>query len=162
MTTDGAVLVGGTLCVPPGLLAELHAELQAPRQAVPMGVVQPHRTPQMTALIDTLMSGAIAHRQATRETPRAFPALSRTQALTPWEASAPAGDLSGSGEAVSVAVVSGMLGFSPQWVRVLAGNGALPGAQKVRGIGNGIGPARVRWRIPLASVHAYLQTREVV
>jgi hypothetical protein len=162
MTTGAAVLVGGTLCVPPELLAALHAELIAPRQQVPLDVVQPHRSPQMAALTDTVLAGAIAHKQATRESPCAFPALSQTQAVTPWEASAQVDGPSEDGEAVSVAVVSGMLGFSPQWVRVLASSGALPGARKFRShSGNGRGTARIRWCIPLASVHAYLRDRQV-
>jgi hypothetical protein len=161
--TSAAVLVGGVLCVPPELLAELHAELQAPRQAVPLNVTTPRRTPQIAELVDLVRDGAIAHRQRTRETLRAFPALSQPSSAPSLAVSAPAGGLSmgESGEVVGVAVASGMLGFSPQWVRVLAASGQLPGSRKTRGIGNGGGPARARWCIPLVAVHAYLQTREV-
>jgi hypothetical protein len=163
MTTgEGAVLIGGCVVIPGGLLAELRAELEQPRQTVPMGVIQPHRSRQMAALVDMLMSGAIAHRQATCETPRAFVPLSHPASVPPWEASVVAGDLSEDGRVAGVAVVSEMLGFSPQWVRVLAASGALPGACKTRGsVGNGRGTARNRWCIPLASVHAYLRDRQV-
>jgi hypothetical protein len=163
MTTgEGAVLVGGCVVIPGGLLAELHAELIAPRQQVPLDVHQPHRSPQMVALVGTVMSGAIAHNQATRETPRAFVPLSQPSSVTRWEASVVAGDLSEDGGVVGVAVVSGMLDKSQQWVRVLAASGALPGARKTRGsVGNGRGAARICWRIPLVAVHAYLSDRRV-
>jgi hypothetical protein len=161
MMADGAaVLVGGVLCVPPELLAELHAELQAPRRQVPMDVRIPQRTPAMAALADAVMSGAIAHNQALRETGRKRESLSQTQAVTPLATSAQVGGPSEDGEAVGVSFVSGMLGKSPQWIRVLASRGAFPGATLSHS-GNGRGTARICWRIPLAAVHAYLQTREV-
>jgi hypothetical protein len=162
MTTSAAVLVGGTLCVPPDLLAELHAELTAPRRQVPMSVAVPHRSPAITALVDLVRDGAIAHRQRTRETLRAFPALSPAPCAPSLATSAPVGDLSGSGEAVGVDIASGMLGKSLQWTRVLAKSGRLPGARMTLSrSGNGSGPARNRWCIPLASVRAYHANREV-
>jgi hypothetical protein len=163
MTDGAAVLIGGALIVPPDLLGELLHELQAPRQAVPMGVVVPHRSPAISALVDLTSQGAIAHKQATtRASPRAFVPLSRSPSAAPLPVSVVAGDLSEDGRVVGVAVVSEMLGFSPQWVRVLASSGALPGARKFRShSGNGRGTARNRWCIPLTSVHAYLADRQV-
>jgi hypothetical protein len=161
MTSDAAVLIGGCVVVPPELLGELHAELVAPRQQVPLDVVQPHRSPQMVALVGTVMDGAIAHRQATRATRESFATLSHSASVPPWESSVDRHAGLSDGEAVSVAFVAEMLGKSHQWVRRLATIGALPGAHKGRGFGNGSGPARICWRIPLASAHAYLQTREV-
>jgi hypothetical protein len=160
MTSGAAVLVGGTLCVPPELLAALHAELQAPRQRPPMGVVQPHRTPQMVALIDTVLTGAIAHRKRLRESCESFATLAHSQAVTPLDTSVVAG-IPSDGEVVGVAVVAEMLEKSKPWVRELARNGALPGARKVRGVGNGRGAAHEHWCIPLASAHAYLADRQV-
>jgi hypothetical protein len=163
MTTDGgAVLIGGALIVPPDLLAALHAELIAPRQQVPLDVAQPHRSARMVALTGAVLAGAIAHKQATRATPRAFPAPSRTSSVTPSEASAPVDGPSEDGEAVGVDIASGLLGFSPQWVRALAKSGALPGARlTLSRSGNGRGATRNRWCIPLASVHAYRADRRV-
>jgi hypothetical protein len=164
MTTgEAAVLVGGCVVIPGGLLAELLHELQAPRQTVPMGVVQPHRSPAISALVDLTRQGAIAHNRATtRESSRKRESLSRTSTVTSWEASVVAGSLSIGGEVVGVDIASGLLGFSPQWVRVLASSGALPGARKFRShSGNGRGTARIRWCIPLAAVHAYLADRQV-
>jgi hypothetical protein len=163
MTTGAAVLVGGCVVIPPELLAELHAELSAPRRQVPMSVAVPRRSSQMTALTDTVLTGAIAHNQALRESPRKR-ALGAQTPFTPSLAASVdrhAG-LSDDGEVVGVAVASGMLGFSLQWTRALAKSGALPGARMSRSrSGNGSGPARLCWCIPLASVHAYLADRQV-
>jgi hypothetical protein len=161
-TAEAAVLIGGCVVVPPELLAELHAELIAPRQAVPLDVVQPHRSPQMVALTGAVLAGAIAHNRATtRESDRKRATLSHPASVPPWKASASAGSLSMGGEVVGVAVAGVMLGFSLQWIRELARNGALPGARKIRGFGNGRGAAHTRWCIPLTSVHAYRADRRV-
>lgn len=159
MTTGALLLSGGDLVIPAELLKELHAELTAPRQAVPLNVTTPRRTRQIAELVDLVLTGAIAHHQA--ESGRKRVTLSQPSPVPPSVTSAPAGSLSMGGEVVSVAVAAEMLGFSPQWVRELARAGALPGAYKGRGVGNGRGAAHAHWCIPLASVHAYLQTREV-
>jgi hypothetical protein len=161
MTSEAALLLpGGDVVIPADLLAELHAELQAPRRQVPMDVVQPHRTPQMVALIDTVLTGAIAHRKRLRESCESFATLAHSQAATPLDTSVVAG-IPSDGEVVGVAVVAEMLEKSKPWVRELARNGALPGARKVRGVGNGRGAAHEHWCIPLASAHAYLADRQV-
>lgn len=155
--TAAVLLPGGDVVVPAAMLAELHAELTAPRQQVPMGVAMPRRTAQMAELVDLALSGAIAHRQRLRASERACDSLSQSPPAPPLPTSASVGP-SMSGEVVSVAVAAGMLGVSPQWCRVLAANGALPGARKTRGlVGNGRGTARLRWCIPAASVRAYPQ-----
>ncbi len=155
------MLVGGCVVVPGPLLAALLAELQAPRQRPPMGVAVPRRSPAIAALVDLVRSGAIEHRQRLRATGESFALATQPPSATESAASArPVGGLS-MGEVVSVADVAGMLGCSPQYVRVLARSGALPGARKARGIGNGSGPARTCWRIPAMSVHAYLADRAV-
>jgi hypothetical protein len=163
MTSAALLLPGGDVVVPAAMLKELLHELEQPRQQVPMGVHQPHRSRPMTALIDTVLQGAIAHNQALRESSRACAALSQTQAVAPSEASVVAGSLSIGGEVVGVAVAAVMLGKSLQWTRALAKSGRLPGARMTLSrSGNGSGPARICWCIPLASVHAYLRDRQVV
>jgi hypothetical protein len=158
MTSGAAVLCGGVLIVPPELLAELLAELQAPRRQVPMDVRIPQRTPQMAALVDAVMSGAIARNQALRESGRKRDSLAERPSAPSLGASVVAG-LSDGG-VVGVAVAAEMLDKSQQWIRVLASRGALPGARMSRSrCGNGGGSARMCWRIPLVAVHAYLQER---
>jgi hypothetical protein len=159
MTSDALLLPGGDVVVPAAMLKELLHELEQPRQQVPLDVVTPHRSRQIAELVALIRDGAVAHHQRLRES---FATLSHSPSVPPWEASVVAGSPSGSGEVVGVAVVAGMLGKSETWVRELARNGALPGARKVRGFGNGRGAAHAHWCIPLTSVHAYLQTREVM
>jgi hypothetical protein len=162
MTTGALLLSGGDLVIPAELLKELLHELQAPRQAVPLNVTTPRRTPQIAELVDLVRDGAIAHRQRTRESPRAFPALSQPSPVPPSVTSASAGSLSIGGEVVGVAVAAVMLGKSKQWTRALAKSGRLPSARMTLSrSGNGSGPARICWCIPLASVHAYLADRQV-
>jgi hypothetical protein len=158
MTSDAMLLPGGDVVVPADLLAELLHELEQPKQRLPLDVAMPHRSRQITALVKLTRQGAIAHHQRLRES---FATLSHSPSVTPLTASAPAGSLSMGGEVVGVAVVAEMLGKSKPWVRELARNEALPGARKIRGIGNGRGAAHEHWCIPLASVHAYLADRQV-
>ncbi|HEX4100514.1 MAG TPA: hypothetical protein VHY21_08225 [Pseudonocardiaceae bacterium] len=151
--TTAVLLPGGDVVVPAAMLAALLAELEAAR--APMGVVVPRRTPQMAELAETLREAAIAHRQRLRATTRACPLVARPEPAPSLPMLAGPSEDDG---VVSVAVAAGMLGVSPQWCRVLAANGALPGARKVRGlVGNGRGTARLRWCIPAASVRAYPQ-----
>jgi ribosomal protein S14 len=161
MTTGALLLPGGDVVIPAELLAALLFELEAPKQRLPLDVAMPHRTPAIAELVDLTRQGAIAHLQRLRATSRACESLSQPSSVTRLATSAQVDGPSEDGEAVGVAVASGMLGFSPQWMRVLAASGQLPGSRKARGIGNGVGPARVRWRIPLAAVHAYRANREV-
>jgi hypothetical protein len=162
MTSSAVLLPGGDVVVPGELLADLLFELEAPKQRAPLDVVTPHRSRQIAELVDLTRQGAVAHRQRLRASRESFATLSQTSTVTPWESSVDRhAGLSIGGEVVGVAVASGMLDKSQQWVRVLAASGALPGARKTRGlVGNGRGTARIHWRIPLAAVHAYLQTRE--
>jgi hypothetical protein len=166
-TGERAALVGGTLCVPGELLAELLVPLRAHHDAcrgitAPPASAQPRWSPTLHHLTEVATSGAIAHRQRTRETVHAFPLVAQTPSASSLDASAPAGSLSMDGKVVSVAVAAEMLGKSHQWVRRLATTGALPGAHKGRGFGNGRETARICWRIPLTAVHAYRADRGVV
>jgi hypothetical protein len=161
MTTDAAVLIGGVLIVPPELLAALLHEMEAPKQRLPLDVAMPRRMPAIAELVVLIREGAIAHNKALRAGRESFATLSHPASVPPLDTSVVAGSLSAHGEVVGVAFVAEMLGKSKPWVRELARNGALPGAQKVRGVGNGRGTAHAHWCIPLASAHAYLADRQV-
>jgi hypothetical protein len=160
MTTGAAVLVGGCVVVPPELLADLLFELEQPKQRRPLDVAAPRPTPAIAELVALTRQGAIAHRKRLRESRESFATLSHSPSVTPLDTSAQVDGVTDGG-VVGVAVVSRMLEKSEPWVRELARNGALPGARKVRGVGNGRGAAHEHWCIPLASVHAYLRDRQV-
>jgi hypothetical protein len=162
MTSGVLLLSGGDVVIPAALLAALLHELEQPKQRLPLDVAAPRRTPQIVELVALIWEGAVAHRQRLRESSRKRESLSQLPSVPPLAASAPAGSLSMDGKVVSVAVAAEMLGKSHQWVRRLATTGALPGAHKGRGFGNGRGTARICWRIPLTAVHAYRADRGVV
>lgn len=66
------------------------------------------------------------------------------------------------GEVMTVDGAAGVLGVSPQRVRVLAAVGVFPGASKHRCRGDGRRAAQRRWCIPVGAVHAYLVERRGV
>jgi hypothetical protein len=150
----GPTLVGDVLVVPAELLAEVLAELEAPRARVPLGVAAPRRSSRMVGLVDVVRRGALEHRQRERLR-RSQPARCAVVAEAPGR---PALSLLGrhQGDVVGVEEAARMLAVSEQRTRVLAAGGAFPGAQKHRcNGGNGRRTAAIRWCIPVASVHAH-------